>query len=210
MQPPQIRTAANTPAPSISDSYPSPPKSSHFSPEDTCSRPLHQSEACALLPFPAHLDTAHLHGADMPPRPDEERQKAASAWQAAKGDTAKAKEIFKELAPDAAPVAKPKRFFQHALAWASRKLDKAARCVAELGRPKILTDAMVLALAAGPLQGHYYSHGTARWPSSMEEVSPGCALKLWHADMWPHRHVHCVCPAHPGCGFPSFCLHAGL
>lgn len=114
----------------------------------------------------------------MAPRPDEERQKAASAWQVAQGDTAKAKEVFKKLAPHAAPVAKPKRFFQHALAWATRKLDKAARCVAVLGRPKVLTDAEVLALAAGPLQGHYYSHGTAHWPSSMEEVSSGCTLKL--------------------------------
>lgn len=80
--------------------------------------------------------------------------------------------IYRSILPGAKFPSKPKRYFttwHNKLGAATHGTYKVA--VAKMGRPKKIPDHTMLAIAKGPLQQCYYSHGEPFYPISVAEVS---------------------------------------
>lgn len=108
----------------------------------------------------------------MPKRSDIEHMAAHNAMQIAGSDLKTAGVWYRKLVPWAKFPAKPKLYFS---TWFKR-LGAAAHgaykvVMHPLGRPKKIPDHTMLAIAKGPLQRCYYSHGEPVLPLSVTEVS---------------------------------------
>lgn len=113
----------------------------------------------------------------MPPRSDIEHVAAYNAMQLAEGKPAEAKAWYKKLLPGVQMPAKPSKCFR---LWAKQigcAVAGATQRVVRLGRPKKIPDHKMLAIAKGPLQRVYYSHGVPYYPMSVEEVSTHAGLR---------------------------------
>lgn len=90
--------------------------------------------------------------------------------QLASGDIKEARTWYHKLLPWAKLPAKPSRYFPLWFKRLGGTMAGVARRVVRLGRPKLIPDHQMLAIAKGPLQRPYYSHGTPHLPISVEEV----------------------------------------
>lgn len=106
----------------------------------------------------------------MPRRSDIEHQAAHNAMQLAEGDVKSAGAWYKRLLPGVKMPAKPARYFPLWFKRIGRVLAGTVQRITRLGRPKKIPDHQMLAIAKGPLQRPYYSHGVPYYPISVEEV----------------------------------------
>ena len=121
----------------------------------------------------------------MPRRSDIEHSAAHNAMQLADGVSKLAGPIYRNILPWAKFPSKPKRYFTtwHKKLGAAHGTHRVA--TSKLGRPKKIPDHIMLAIAKGPLQQPYYSHGEPVYPLSVAEVS-GCLCP--HQPPLPRTH----------------------